>query len=88
MQNENEVTRDQIDILGMLNEGHVLRQRPFGLMLCRPGWVTAPPGGEEAVRGLRELGYIEGDTISDTGRKVWEDWCKANPQLAPKRPQR
>jgi hypothetical protein len=80
-----DITREQIDILGLLAEGYVLRQRQDRWMLTGKGWVIAPPGGDSAVDGLRDLEYVVGSTLSDEGRKVWEEWCAANPQLVPKK---
>lgn len=80
-----EIPREQIDLLGLLAEGYSLRMRQDQSMLTGKGWVIAPPGGAQAVSRLRDLGYVEGSTLTDEGRKVWEEWCAANPQLAPRR---
>ena len=76
--------REQIEILGLLVAGYALRKRQDQWMLTGKGYVIAPPGGDEAVDELIDLRYIEGSNLSDEGRKVWAEWCVANPQLVPR----
>lgn len=79
-----ELTREQIDVLGLLAAGYALRKRQDHWILRGKGYVIAPPGGDSGVNELMELQYVEGSSLSDKGRKAWEEWCAANPQLVPR----
>jgi hypothetical protein len=76
--------REQIEILGLLAAGYALRKRQDRWMLIGKGYVIAPPGGDEAVDEMIDLRYVEGSGLTDEGRKVWDEWCVANPQLVPR----
>jgi hypothetical protein len=75
--------REQIEILRLLAAGYALRKQDRW-MLTGKGYVIAPPGGDEAVDELIDLRYVEGSGLSDEGRKVWDEWCAANPQVVPR----